>query len=120
LILISLTIKIISLNFIYINIKEISLLNIRYMIVQKLLTRVVSQPKSFKLLEMRRGFQYSTQFVKEGKEKLVGSWLFLSATGVLCMIVLGGYTRLSHSGLSMVDWKPFTSKYPKTDQEWNV
>lgn len=60
-------------------------------------------------------FKYATHFVKEGKEKLVGGWLFLAATGVLGMIVLGGYTRLTHSGLSMADWKPYTKKYPSTD-----
>lgn len=60
-------------------------------------------------------FNYATHFVKEGKEKLVGSWLFLAAAGVLGMIVLGGYTRLTHSGLSMADWKPYTKKYPSND-----
>lgn len=45
----------------------------------------------------------------------MGSWLFLTAAGVLGMIVLGGYTRLTHSGLSMADWKPYTKSYPKTD-----
>ena len=60
-------------------------------------------------------FNYATHFVKEGKEKIVGGWLFLAAAGVLGMIVLGGYTRLTHSGLSMADWKPYTKKYPSND-----
>jgi cytochrome c oxidase assembly protein subunit 15 len=51
--------------------------------------------------------------VKPGKERLVGGWLFLSAAGVLGMIVLGGYTRLTHSGLSMADWSPYTKRYPR-------
>ena len=59
-------------------------------------------------------FNYATHFVAEGKEKIVGSWLFLAAAGVLGMIVLGGYTRLTHSGLSMADWSPYTKKYPRT------
>ena len=54
------------------------------------------------------------------KQKMVGGWLFLCAAGVLGMIVLGGYTRLTHSGLSMADWSPYTKKYPRTDEEWNV
>ena len=62
---------------------------------------------------------YATHLVKEGKEKMVGSWLFLTAAGVLGMIVVGGYTRLTHSGLSMVDWKPYTKKYPSNENEWN-
>lgn len=31
------------------------------------------------------------------------------------MIILGGYTRLTHSGLSMADWSPYTKKYPKNE-----
>lgn len=72
------------------------------------------------LLVQRPQFNYATEFVKEGKQGLVGAWLFLAAAGVLGMIVLGGYTRLTHSGLSMADWKPYTKKYPSNDEEWNV
>lgn len=50
----------------------------------------------------------------------MGGWLFLAAAGVLGMIVLGGYTRLTHSGLSMADWSPYTKRYPRNEEEWNV
>ena len=50
----------------------------------------------------------------------MGGWLFLTAAGVLGMIVLGGYTRLTHSGLSMADWSPYTKHYPRNDEEWSV
>lgn len=63
-------------------------------------------------------FQYASHFVKPGKESLVGGWLFVTAAGVLGMIVLGGYTRLTHSGLSMADWSPYTKRYPRNDAEW--
>ena len=62
---------------------------------------------------------YASHLVKEGKEKVIGSWLFLTAAGVLGMIVLGGYTRLTHSGLSMADWSPYTKRYPRTEADWN-
>lgn len=65
-------------------------------------------------------FSFSTTLVKPGKERLVGAWLFLSAAGVLGMIVLGGYTRLTHSGLSMADWSPYTKRFPRNTDEWNV
>lgn len=39
------------------------------------------------------------ELVKPGKEKLIGTWLLLTAAGVFGMIVLGGYTRLSKSGI---------------------
>jgi hypothetical protein len=63
-------------------------------------------------------FNFSTYsgLVRPGKEKLIGAWLFLTAAGVLGMIVLGGYTRLTHSGLSMADWSPYTKRYPQNDQ----
>lgn len=58
--------------------------------------------------------------VEPSKRRLVGGWLLLSALGVFSMVVVGGYTRLTHSGLSIVDWSPYTKKYPKTVEQWNV
>ena len=86
------------------------------MIITKTLSKQLSfaRPNRSQLIASAR-YQYATHFVKEGKEKLVGGWLFLAAAGVLGMIVLGGYTRLTHSGLSMADWKPYTKKYPSTE-----
>lgn len=86
---------------------------VRSLIRQKLLT---GRP----VLGRANGFSFSTGLAKEGKERLVGGWLFLTAAGVLGMIVLGGYTRLTHSGLSMADWSPYTKRYPRNDEEWNV
>ena len=61
----------------------------------------------------------SEDLVQKGKEKLVGSWLLLTAGSVLVMILLGGYTRLSKSGLSMTKWKPIAYKYPSNPEEWD-
>lgn len=58
------------------------------------------------------------RLVEEGKESTVGWWLMLTAGTVFFMIVLGGYTRLSHSGLSMVRWRPINYKLPSTLEEW--
>ena len=56
----------------------------------------------------------SREFVNRGfSERLVGYWLLASAAGVLAMIVIGGYTRLSKSGLSMVRWKPIDAHLPR-------
>lgn len=59
------------------------------------------------------------RLVKEGYERKVGIWLLLVAGAVFGMIVLGGYTRLSKSGLSMTRWKPIQSKYPTSEAKWN-
>jgi hypothetical protein len=54
------------------------------------------------------------RLVKPGKQKVVGYWLLLTAGTVFCMIALGGYTRVSKSGLSMVKWRPINYKLPST------
>lgn len=46
-------------------------------------------------------------------------WLFLCAGLIFCMILLGGVTRLTHSGLSMVEWKPLMGIIPPLNsKEW--
>lgn len=53
-------------------------------------------------------------------QKLVGVWLFASAAWVFSMVVLGGVTRLTRSGLSMTDWKFTGSLPPLSDEDWLV
>lgn len=50
----------------------------------------------------------------------VGYWLFGCAGMVFGMVVLGGATRLTKSGLSMVEWKPHTFTKPSTQAEWEA
>lgn len=42
-------------------------------------------------------------------------WLLISIILVYLMIILGGYTRLSHSGLSIVEWNPISGVIPPLD-----
>lgn len=51
-------------------------------------------------------------------EKLVGKWLIGCGGMVYLAVVLGGITRLTESGLSMVTWKLLGEKRPQTDAEW--
>lgn len=51
-------------------------------------------------------------------QKVVGIWLFGSAAWVFSMVVLGGVTRLTRSGLSMTDWKFTGGLPPLSDEEW--
>ncbi|KAL5550373.1 hypothetical protein UlMin_000549 [Ulmus minor] len=51
-------------------------------------------------------------------QKMVGIWLFGSAAWVFSMVVLGGITRLTRSGLSMTDWKFTGGLPPLSDEEW--
>ena len=59
------------------------------------------------------------RMVTEGYQRQVGFWLLLMAAGVVGMISLGGYTRMSRSGLSMVKWKPLFYRYPQSQEEWD-
>jgi len=51
--------------------------------------------------------------------KIVGYWLLLGAFLVITMVTIGGITRLTHSGLSMVTWKPVTGVIPPlNEKQW--
>lgn len=49
-------------------------------------------------------------------EKQIAIWLFFMAALIFCMILLGGVTRLTHSGLSIVEWKPLTGIVPPLNE----
>ncbi|ROP81081.1 cytochrome c oxidase assembly protein subunit 15 [Stella humosa] len=44
--------------------------------------------------------------------RAVARWLFLVAALIFLMTVIGGITRLTESGLSIVDWRPVTGALP--------
>jgi heme a synthase len=47
----------------------------------------------------------------------IASWLFAVAALVFLMIVIGGITRLTESGLSMVRWEPVSGAIPPLNAE---
>ncbi|MBI4185227.1 MAG: COX15/CtaA family protein [Proteobacteria bacterium] len=47
----------------------------------------------------------------------VALWLFVCLGLVFAMVVLGGVTRLTHSGLSMVEWRPVTGWLPPLSED---
>jgi cytochrome c oxidase assembly protein subunit 15 len=54
-----------------------------------------------------------------GDRRQVAAWLFLCAAMVFAMVVVGGVTRLTHSGLSMVEWRPLVGALPPLSQgDW--
>ena len=47
-------------------------------------------------------------------------WLFFSLALVLTIIVVGGLTRLTDSGLSITEWELFSGILPPlTESSWN-
>lgn len=51
-------------------------------------------------------------------QKIVGLWLLGCSGMVFGAVVLGGVTRLTESGLSMVTWKLLGEKLPTSSEEW--
>jgi cytochrome c oxidase assembly protein subunit 15 len=56
--------------------------------------------------------------VIRGKERIVGLWLLTVSASIFSIIVLGGYTRMSKSGLSMTKWHPHRVMPPRNKEEW--
>ena len=49
----------------------------------------------------------------------IANWLMLGAFMVLLMVVIGGITRLTHSGLSIVTWQPIKGILPPLNEaQW--
>lgn len=66
----------------------------------------------------------ATPFVNKDKNgrplvtpKYVGYWMLVMAGAVFGIVVLGGLTRLTESGLSITEWKPVTGSIPPLNQE---
>src|ERR1700742_1774445 len=49
----------------------------------------------------------------------IRAWLFAVAALIAAMVLVGGATRLTESGLSIVEWKPVTGSLPPLNEtEW--
>lgn len=56
-----------------------------------------------------------------GGPRLLARWLYLIVALILLMIVVGGITRLTESGLSITEWKPVTGAIPPlTAADWQA
>jgi len=53
--------------------------------------------------------------------RAIANWLFAVATLVFLMVVVGGITRLTESGLSITEWAPVTGAIPPlTEAQWQA
>jgi cytochrome c oxidase assembly protein subunit 15 len=51
----------------------------------------------------------------------MAAWLLACCALVVLMIVVGGVTRLTHSGLSIVEWQPLIGAIPPlSEADWNL
>jgi len=57
--------------------------------------------------------------MSDKNNKTIAIWLLCICTLIFAMILLGGVTRLTESGLSMVEWKPVVGWIPPMNEtEW--
>lgn len=59
----------------------------------------------------------SLQHARDDADRMIGLWLFAVAAMVAIMVVIGGITRLTGSGLSMVEWRPLMGWLPPLGEE---
>ena len=57
----------------------------------------------------------------EARPLVLARWLYFVAALVVAMVVVGGITRLTESGLSITEWKPVTGAIPPlTEAQWQA
>jgi cytochrome c oxidase assembly protein subunit 15 len=57
----------------------------------------------------------------ETRRRAVYAWLIAVAALIFAMVLVGGATRLTESGLSIVEWKPVTGTLPPlSETEWQA
>lgn len=60
------------------------------------------------------------RFIGGDQNRAVAVWLFVCAGLVFAMVVVGGVTRLTGSGLSITEWKPIMGALPPMNAaDWN-
>lgn len=55
--------------------------------------------------------------LSENDNKKVTTWLFVVCGLIMFMVVLGGYVRLTRSGLSIVEWNPVSGVIPPIGED---
>jgi cytochrome c oxidase assembly protein subunit 15 len=57
----------------------------------------------------------------QSKPRAIATWLWFVAFLIVAIVVVGGITRLTESGLSITEWKPLTGIIPPlTDAQWQA
>lgn len=62
-----------------------------------------------------------TSFPSAARPRALANWLFVVAALIVLMVVIGGMTRLTESGLSITQWKPISGIVPPlNDAQWQA
>ncbi len=63
----------------------------------------------------------SQNLTHQNNNKLIAIWLLICCVAIFAMVILGGVTRLTGSGLSMVEWEPIMGILPPLGHsEWEI
>ncbi len=63
--------------------------------------------------------RYAPPHAEAASTRAVAVWLLICCALVFAMVVVGGVTRLTHSGLSITEWQPIVGTLPPlTDGQW--
>jgi heme a synthase len=63
--------------------------------------------------------KFSSDDEARGRNRAVQLWLYAAAAMVLAMVLVGGATRLTESGLSITEWQPVMGTLPPLSQaQW--
>ncbi len=74
--------------------------------------RIATRPR--RVLQM-------TSLPASARPRALAHWLFAVAALIVLMVVIGGITRLTESGLSITEWKPLSGAVPPlTDAQWQA
>src|SRR5437763_8205332 len=57
-------------------------------------------------------FSHCTSDARGAANRGVAAWLFVCCALVFAIVVVGGVTRLTHSGLSITEWQPIVGTVP--------
>ena len=72
-------------------------------------------------LPANAGSGVGTHRIRPASSRAIAIWLLLCCAMLFAMVVVGGVTRLTHSGLSMVEWQPIVGAIPPlNDAEWQT
>ncbi|MDG2534267.1 COX15/CtaA family protein [Sphingomonas sp. HITSZ_GF] len=62
-----------------------------------------------------------TSLPASARPRALANWLFAVAALIVLMVVIGGITRLTESGLSITEWKPLSGAIPPlSDAAWQA
>ncbi|KAK9472761.1 cytochrome oxidase assembly protein-domain-containing protein [Dipodascopsis tothii] len=81
--------------------------------------RAFAQARSITTAVPQAAAEAVSKTVPKVTDRKVGYWLLVSSGLVFGIVIVGGLTRLTESGLSITEWKPVTGSIPPlTQADW--